>query len=294
MIAFSCPSCGKKLQVKEELAGKRVRCPGLRECRGGGGGRPGRDGGNLRPGSGPERGASDKPAQNAATLGIEPQAAQDSIGEAGKTTETDAPYAESGAADGCRCQPKSCATSWPRPSSRTRSAGSGPTACSRSWAPAAWASSSRPRTRSSKRLVALKAMLPALAASSSARQRFLREAQAGGGLKHDHIVTIYQVGEDRGVPSWPWSSWKASRSTTASSARAALPLRRGAAHRPRDGRGPGGGPRARPDPSRHQAGQHLAGDAPLRRTSPHHPRRSLASRSSTSAWPAPPRTTTQT
>jgi len=28
MIAFSCPSCGKKLQVKEELAGKRVRCPG--------------------------------------------------------------------------------------------------------------------------------------------------------------------------------------------------------------------------------------------------------------------------
>jgi RNA polymerase sigma-70 factor (ECF subfamily) len=27
MIAFACPSCGKKLGVKEELAGKRARCP---------------------------------------------------------------------------------------------------------------------------------------------------------------------------------------------------------------------------------------------------------------------------
>jgi WD40 repeat protein/predicted Ser/Thr protein kinase len=51
-----------------------------------------------------------------------------------------------------------------------------------------------------ERLVALKAMLPALAASASARQRFLREAKATAAIKHDHIVTIYQVGEDRGVP----------------------------------------------------------------------------------------------
>jgi WD40 repeat protein len=51
-----------------------------------------------------------------------------------------------------------------------------------------------------QRLVALKAMLPALAASESARQRFLREARAAAAIKHDHIVTIHQVGEDRGVP----------------------------------------------------------------------------------------------
>jgi len=51
-----------------------------------------------------------------------------------------------------------------------------------------------------KRLVALKVMKPALAASDSARQRFLREAQATAALEHDHIVAIYQVGQDRGAP----------------------------------------------------------------------------------------------
>jgi hypothetical protein len=51
-----------------------------------------------------------------------------------------------------------------------------------------------------KRPVALKAMLPALGASASARARFLREAQAAAAIEHDNIVHIYQVGEDRGVP----------------------------------------------------------------------------------------------
>jgi hypothetical protein len=51
-----------------------------------------------------------------------------------------------------------------------------------------------------ERLVALKAMLPGLAASSANRQRFLREARAAAKIEHDHIVAIYQVGEDRGVP----------------------------------------------------------------------------------------------
>lgn len=50
------------------------------------------------------------------------------------------------------------------------------------------------------RVVALKAMLPSLAASATARARFLREARAAAAIQHDHVVTIYQVGEDRGVP----------------------------------------------------------------------------------------------
>src|SRR5208283_5269545 len=51
-----------------------------------------------------------------------------------------------------------------------------------------------------KRPVALKAMLPTLGASESARQRFLREAQSAASLTHDHIVPILQVGQDRGIP----------------------------------------------------------------------------------------------
>ena len=30
MISFQCPSCAKKLSVKEELAGKKGKCP---QCR---------------------------------------------------------------------------------------------------------------------------------------------------------------------------------------------------------------------------------------------------------------------
>jgi Leucine-rich repeat (LRR) protein len=50
------------------------------------------------------------------------------------------------------------------------------------------------------RKVALKTMLPALAASASGRERFLREARTAAKVEHDNIVPIFQVGEDRGVP----------------------------------------------------------------------------------------------
>jgi serine/threonine protein kinase/CubicO group peptidase (beta-lactamase class C family) len=51
-----------------------------------------------------------------------------------------------------------------------------------------------------QRLVALKVMNPSLAASPAGRRRFLLEARATAAIEHDHIVTIHQVGEDRGVP----------------------------------------------------------------------------------------------
>jgi len=51
-----------------------------------------------------------------------------------------------------------------------------------------------------KRAVALKVMRPELAKSKDARQRFLREARAMAAIEHRHIVHIYQVAEDRGVP----------------------------------------------------------------------------------------------
>jgi hypothetical protein len=51
-----------------------------------------------------------------------------------------------------------------------------------------------------QRTVALKVMRPDVARKASARERFLREARATARIEHDHIVTIFQVGEDRGVP----------------------------------------------------------------------------------------------
>ena len=51
-----------------------------------------------------------------------------------------------------------------------------------------------------KRHVALKVMLPAVAANARARQRFLREAQAQAAIEHDHIVAIHQADEADGTP----------------------------------------------------------------------------------------------
>ena len=51
-----------------------------------------------------------------------------------------------------------------------------------------------------RRRVALKVMKPQIAASASARRRFLREAQTAAAAEHDHIVAIFQVGEVGGVP----------------------------------------------------------------------------------------------
>ncbi len=51
-----------------------------------------------------------------------------------------------------------------------------------------------------RRKVALKTMIPELAETAELRTRFLREAQAAGGLRHRNIVTVYDLGEDKGRP----------------------------------------------------------------------------------------------
>lgn len=50
------------------------------------------------------------------------------------------------------------------------------------------------------RKVALKMMRPRVAVNPGAAKRFLREARAAASLHHDHIITVYQVGEEAGVP----------------------------------------------------------------------------------------------
>ena len=51
-----------------------------------------------------------------------------------------------------------------------------------------------------KRLIALKVMRPAIAATPLARDRLIREARAAAGIQSVCVVTIHQVGEDRGIP----------------------------------------------------------------------------------------------
>lgn len=51
-----------------------------------------------------------------------------------------------------------------------------------------------------RRVVALKVLQPTMAANPSIRQRFVREGQAAAAIEHEHVVTIYRVGEDRDVP----------------------------------------------------------------------------------------------
>jgi len=50
------------------------------------------------------------------------------------------------------------------------------------------------------RKVALKVMLPQYAIDADGRERFLREARSAAKVRSDHVVTIHDVGEERGVP----------------------------------------------------------------------------------------------
>jgi serine/threonine protein kinase len=51
-----------------------------------------------------------------------------------------------------------------------------------------------------QRPVALKVLKPDLAKNPEYRERFLRESRAAAALQSDHVVRIYQAGEDRGIP----------------------------------------------------------------------------------------------
>ncbi|WP_425619101.1 protein kinase [Anatilimnocola sp. NA78] len=46
-----------------------------------------------------------------------------------------------------------------------------------------------------QRVVAIKVMAPQIAVTSPARKRFLREARASAAARHEHVVQIYEVGE---------------------------------------------------------------------------------------------------
>ncbi|MBS0204732.1 MAG: SUMF1/EgtB/PvdO family nonheme iron enzyme [Planctomycetes bacterium] len=50
------------------------------------------------------------------------------------------------------------------------------------------------------RVVAIKVLAPEFAGNPQARRRFLREAQAAAAVSHDHVVTIFAVGDNEKLP----------------------------------------------------------------------------------------------
>ena len=217
MIAFSCSACQKKLSVKDELAGKKGKCPGC--------GQP-----VAVPGPPP-------PAQAAPWRSPPPS----QRGRTPRPSHLGQPFHRRTRPTGEDTRPRFQPDRFPGPAAGRRRAGpagqvphpegAGPRRHGRRLP------GRGPQARTRK--VALKAMLPALAASASAGKRFLREAQAMAAVEHDHIVTIYQVGEDRGVPFLAMEFLKGEPLDERLKREEKLPAGRGAAHRPGDRRGPG-------------------------------------------------------
>jgi hypothetical protein len=178
-LSFACPSCGKSLKARSELAGKKSRCPHCGEsvCV-------------------PAHPADAPAAPRTRSPETRSQAdAQTQIGAVAAPTTGD-PLAPQAASAPDREQYDFLA-----PSQAADELGRlGPYRVLEVLGAGGMGIVFRAEDPQLARLVALKAMLPALAASDSAKKRFLREGRSAAAIKHDHIVTIYQVGEDRGIP----------------------------------------------------------------------------------------------
>jgi serine/threonine protein kinase len=190
MIAFLCPHCGRKLKVKDEGAGRTVSCP---HC----------------------AGALTIPRPVAAPVPV--SRAPQSLTEAPTLPPADPIPAMTPEGDThSDADPQSgpsvteAAGAAPRPEDWTEFLGPaegpgelgrlGPYRVLAVLGAGGMGVVYQAEDPHLQRLVALKALLPSLVSSLAARQRFLREAQSAAAIEHDHIVPIYQVGEDRGVP----------------------------------------------------------------------------------------------
>ncbi len=195
MIAFACPGCARRLQVKEELAGKKVQCLGC--------GKP-----VLVPAASkePTRVLGDSPLPpapgprapgNAGSQAHRPSAAAETT-----TATPENAFAPTAAIPppGGRAPVKEWTEFLHPPQQPDEIGRLGPYRVLRVLGQGGMGVVFQAEDPGLRRPVALKVMLPALAVSATARERFFREARAAAAFQHPHVVTIYQVGEDRGVP----------------------------------------------------------------------------------------------
>jgi serine/threonine protein kinase len=208
MISFTCGSCQKKLSAKDELAGKKVKCPGCQI-----------------PVAVPALGAATRAGQAKPTSAVladartlppaipaEPEESTrppKNGGEAGKDSLADAEGPTGSRADRKGVPTRSYHAARPSreqwdflaPAERPDEIGRlGAYRVLKVLGAGGMGVVFQAEDPNLKRKVALKAMLPTLAASETARKRFLREAQTAAAIEHDNIVPIFHVGQDRGVP----------------------------------------------------------------------------------------------
>jgi DNA-directed RNA polymerase subunit RPC12/RpoP len=218
MLIFACTTCGQKLKVSANSAGKKVQCPACRQVVQAPPASPAAPAAKVSP----PVVAQSPTAAPGATVGL----GEAIPGAEGSDRELSAFLAPAQAAD--------------------ELGRLGPYRVLKVLGHGGMGVVFQAEDPQLQRLVALKAMLPGMAASDSARQRFLRESAST------------RWARTAAPPSWPWSSSMASPWTGGWSGRDGCPCPRCCASGERC-RGSGGGPRARVDPPRRQAGQRLAG-----------------------------------
>jgi eukaryotic-like serine/threonine-protein kinase len=195
MIAFPCPGCGRQLQVQEELAGQKVPCPAC-----------------AKPVAVPA--ASEEPARVLPGSAFPPTPGARAAGDEKQTLPQHSPAEASTAASASSSGGQTPAD--PNPSGSIAMGELtaflapprqpdeiGRLGLYRVLKVLGWGGMGvvfKAEDPGLRRPVALKVMLPALAATPSARARFFREARSAAALLHPHVVTIFQVGEDRDTP----------------------------------------------------------------------------------------------
>ncbi|MBM4072923.1 MAG: serine/threonine protein kinase, partial [Planctomycetes bacterium] len=203
-LQFSCPHCGKGLKCKPELAGRKVKCPQCRQPA------PVPELLSPLPGDGLAVSGQGTGVSEGRTLPPADRLAAKDVPELLTLPPRDSGQQQTAAASASQlaATPRSDATSadeevWDflAPPEQPDEIGRlGPYRVLKVLGAGGMGVVFQAEDPQLGRMVALKAMLPALAASPSAKKRFLREAKAAAAIKHDHIVTIHQVGEDRGAP----------------------------------------------------------------------------------------------
>jgi serine/threonine protein kinase len=207
MISFACPSCQRKISVKDELAGKKGKCPGCGcalvvplsvSATTGSPVQP-------RPANLDARTLPPRAPPGADPPTVLPrnrsQAGKDSLSDTPGKTDLDAgrhPEAtQTPLAHGLTPELLGLLAPPQQPDEMGRL---GPYRVLEVLGAGGMGVVFRAEDPGLQRLVALKAMLPSLACTPSAKERFFREARAAAALKDPHIVTIFAVGEDRGAP----------------------------------------------------------------------------------------------